>query len=331
MGCKISFGDRSGWRAVELENELVRVVLLPDKGAEVYELVHLASGVDALFKTPWGLQPPGSAHREGSEDAEFLWNYGGGWQELFPSAGDACTYRGRAVPFHGEVAQRPWAMRIVRSDDEEIAAEFSIECETVPVTLSRTVRLQAGSSAIAVEERAFNRSAQSVQAVWGHHCALGPPFIEAGCSLEVSASRIVTLPEPWEDTARLFPGQNTPWPMAIDRAGATLDLSQVPGPQAASHDDVYLTGLTEGRLSVRNPRLDLRFTMVFDHQLFPWIVSWQAYGGAIALPLAGSYALGVEPWSSRLNLEQAAAAGDALELAGGSELSTTLTVSLERG
>ena len=35
----------------------------------------------------------------------FLHNYGGGWQELFPSCNDACTYRGVELPFHGEVAR----------------------------------------------------------------------------------------------------------------------------------------------------------------------------------------------------------------------------------
>ena len=331
MTCSVSVSERVGWRAVVLENERVRIALLPDKGAEVYELVDIASGVDALFKTPWGLQPPGSTPRDGSEGTEFLNNYGGGWQELFPSAGDACTYRGHEVPFHGEVAERPWVVQITSESDEEVAAEFSIRCEALPVSLRRTIRLRYGSPVVAVEETAFNHSTQDVQLVWGHHCVLGPPFIEGGCILDIPARQIVTLPEPWEATARLLPGQDSPWPMAKDRSGDTVDLREVPGPQAASHDDVYVTGLQEGRWSVHNPRLDLSFTMRFDHKLFPWIVSWQAYGGAVAMPLAGSYALGVEPWSSRLNLEQAVELGTALELAGGSELATTLTVSFEQG
>ena len=55
-----------------------------------------------------------------------------------------------------------------------------------------------------------------------------------------------------------------------------------------------------------------------------WVVLWQAYGGALELPLAGSYALGIEPWTSRHCLEQAVEAGEALELAGGAQLETTL-------
>ena len=49
------------------------------------------------------------------------------------------------------------------------------------------------------------------------------------------------------------------------------------------------------------------------------------------MPLAGSYALGIEPWVSHGNLEQAVAAGEAIELAGGAVLETTLTATIEGG
>jgi hypothetical protein len=48
------------------------------------------------------------------------------------------------------------------------------------------------------------------------------------------------------------------------------------------------------------------------------------------MPLRGSYALGVEPWTSRLPLEQAVEAGEALELAPRETLSTRLTASVSR-
>ena len=55
------------------------------------------------------------AHRpaKGVVVSEFLENYAGGWQELFPSAGDPCTYRGEPIPFHGEVATLPWELEIL--------------------------------------------------------------------------------------------------------------------------------------------------------------------------------------------------------------------------
>jgi len=60
-------------------------------------------------------------------------------------------------------------------------------------------------------------------------------------------------------------------------------------------------------------------------------VLWQPYGGAVAQPLSGSYALGIEPWSSMLDLERAVAAGTAVELAAGASLTTSLHAQLRHG
>jgi hypothetical protein len=58
--------------------------------------------------------------------------------------------------------------------------------------------------------------------------------------------------------------------------------------------------------------------------VFGWVVLWQPYGGAVAPPLGGSYALGVEPWTGMLNLERAVDAGEAVELAPGNRFTTTV-------
>ena len=68
----------------------------------------------------------------------------------------------------------------------------------------------------------------------------------------------------------------------------------------------------------------------FDESLFRRLISWQASGGAEAMPLAGSYALGIEPWTTRFPLEQAVAAGEAVAVASGEQLTTTVRATLGR-
>ena len=98
-------------------------------------------------------------------------------------------------------------------------------------------------------------------------------------------------------------------PLQPARPGRPLPILLEVRHVAGSHDDVYLTGLGDGWVEVGNTDLGLAFRLEFDERLFRWLISWQPYGGAEALPLAGSYALGIEPWTTRLNLEQAVAAG----------------------
>jgi hypothetical protein len=329
--CSLIEGERAGWRSLTLRNGCIEVTVLPDKGCEIYEFRDRSTGVDVLFKSPWGLQAPGAPPREGSDDMEFLHNYGGGWQELLPSCNDPCTYRGAELPFHGEVAQAPWEVVVASEGGEAVEIVGRVQCERTPFALERRMRIERGHPVLTLHERVENLSVQSHHLVWGHHCVVGAPFLEAGCRLHAPARTIVTLPEAWEDTRRLAAAQREPWPHALLRDGGSTDLRAVPGPECGSHDDVLLTDLDAGTVAVENPRLGRTFRLGFDHTLFRWLCAWQPYGGARALPLAGSYALGIEPWVSHGNLEQAVEAGEAVELAGGAALETTLTATIEGG
>ena len=324
----VTEGVIAGWRAVRMANDALSVTVLPDKGADIYEIVDLATGTDLLFKAPWGLQPPGAAPREASDGAAFLENYEGTWQELFPNTNDPCAYQGSPLPFHGEVATRPWSVS-VESDRTGLAAvRLTVDCQSVPLRLERLMTLRRGVRQLVLDERVGNLSPAAVEFVWGHHCVLGPPLIAAGAELRTPAAAIVTPAELWEDTARLEPGQRSAWPMARLRDGGEADLSVVLGPGASSHDDVYLTDLAGGWAEVGNRTLGLGFRLDWDPEVFRWIISWQPFGGAKAMPLRGAYGLGVAPWVAGGNLEQAAADGSALRLAGHGRLETRLTATI---
>jgi hypothetical protein len=330
--CRVSTGTVAGWRSLVLESDELRITVLPEKGGDIYEFVDLATGTDVLFKGPWGLQPPGAPPLEGSGGDEFMWNYEGGWQELFPNVNEACTYGGNRIPFHGEVASLRWDYDFAQGDGDEVTVRLWTHCRQTPFRLERLMRLRGGVPELTLEGSVVNESDEPAHFVWGQHCVLGPPFLEPGCRLEVPAHTIVTSPVAWEpQTARLEPGQREPWPHARLRSGGTLDLRQVPGPEAESHDDLYVTDLDAGWLSVRNLRLSLTFRLEWNPGVFGWVVLWQPYGGARAKPLTGSYALGVEPWTSRLTLEEAVEAGEAIELAGWARFETTVRARLEHG
>ena len=211
-----------GWRAITVTSDHLSLTVLPDRGAEVHALVDRASGVDVLFHAPWGLAPPGAPAREGSDGHAFLEGYAGGWQELFPSAEGPCTYRGHDIGYHGEVAAIPWQV----DADGPLSLVCTINCQTVPFRLERRLTLVADLAQLRVDERISNTGAEPWECTWGHHLVLGPPFVAAGARFEPAAGTIVTIPEMYEATARLEPGQRSPWPNAQLRAGGTVDLGE---------------------------------------------------------------------------------------------------------
>jgi len=336
----IKFGEINGHRALWLDNDLLRISILPDKGADIYELVYLPAGVDFLMKTPSGLKPAGrqsgGSYPQGVSP-DFLDNYEGGWQELFPNPGDSVMYawggalqddRQVELPFHGETPLLPWQVIAPSGDVDGLEVVLGVDCVKTPFRLERRMRLFQNAAILEIDGKVTNLSDQAQYFQWGHHIVLGGNFLQAGCRLETPASEITTpdvLYEP--ETALLAPGQSEPWPYGLTRSGGKrADLGDIPGPEARIHDDVYLTGLRAGWVQVSNPNLQLRFRMEWDPSIFGCIVNWRPLGGADLPPLTGIYGLGIEPWTSRFSLSEAIECGAALRLERRQSLETTLRV-----
>ena len=313
------FGEINGHPAVTLENDYLRVTVLPEKGADVYEIVYRPAGIDCLMKTPSGLMPP-----TGRPQGHFLDNYEGCWQELFPNANDPCEYRGRAIPFHGEAALRPWITR-PRAEGDAPRVEFSADMTVLPFRLAKTLALDPAAPILTVDYAVTNAGDEPWHYNWGEHIVLGAPFLERGCRFELPGGAIATLPTIFEDaTAILAPGQQTTWPYAATRDGQRVDLRRVPGPEAHTHDDCFIGEMPEGRLTVTNDRLSLAVDIAWDRAYYRYLAVWTPYGGSDAPPLTGIYGLGVEPYVSRYPLAEAVTHGEARLLAPAATDQTTL-------
>lgn len=47
-----------GIETLRLESDALAIDVLAGKGADIYTIIDKASGVDVMFKTPWGLRDP---------------------------------------------------------------------------------------------------------------------------------------------------------------------------------------------------------------------------------------------------------------------------------
>ena len=53
VNCSVSEGAVSGWSTVVLANELLRVIVILGKCADIYQLVHLQTDIIFTVKTPY--------------------------------------------------------------------------------------------------------------------------------------------------------------------------------------------------------------------------------------------------------------------------------------
>ena len=103
-----------------LENEALRVVVAPEKGADIVSFVDKRSGVDVMLRLPMGLRSPKTETALLNQPHAREAFYEGGWQELFPVASECGDYCEMEQPFHGEAAQLMWDYAILEDSASQV-------------------------------------------------------------------------------------------------------------------------------------------------------------------------------------------------------------------
>src|SRR5262245_36495918 len=112
--CSISTHEAAPFRPLVIENDLLSAAVLLDKGADIHRLIYKPRNVDVLWKTPWGHKRHGPGVPSSAEStAAWLELYPGGWQEIFPNGGAACSYKNAELNMHGEASMTTWDAEIL--------------------------------------------------------------------------------------------------------------------------------------------------------------------------------------------------------------------------
>jgi len=274
--------------ALTLSNAHISVTVLAGKGADIYSLVDMRTGVDVLWKAPWGLRSARSWQLGGTSKERWLEAYPGGWQVLLPNGGDECEQHGATWGFHGEAALVPWD--VVELGPTSATLETSLF--SAPLRVTRELSLDG--PVLRVHEVVRNLAAQDLEVMWSHHPAFGEPFLERGCLLSAACHTVVA--DDSEPGTLLAAASEQPWPVVEAKDGRQADLRLLPGPEDHRAVLAYLTGFSAGWFAITNPRLRLGVGLRWPLQVFPCAWLWQEAHATMSWPWWGrAYVVAVEP------------------------------------
>ncbi|MFA6449101.1 MAG: aldose 1-epimerase [bacterium] len=301
-GCRISDEHTiRGLRTLVMENELLRISVLLDKGTDIYEFLYKPHDVDFMWRGPQQLRDPRMfASTVSRASGNFQDYYHGGWQEVFPNGGAHLKYKGAELGQHGEVSIIPWECRIETDREDEVAARMWTRTYRTPFYIEKTLRLKAGVAALFIEERIVNEGCEDMDYMWGHHPTFGHPFLDSSCRIDIPATRVEVQSPLFCENSMLPPGAAFDrWPIVKDRDGNDFDLSAVPPPEAKTSEMCYLLGLDDGWYGLTNANRKIGFGMRWDKEIFPVVWLWEVFRGNFGYPWYGrTYNLALEPWSS---------------------------------
>jgi len=302
-----------GLHAVELENEFLRLVVLPEAGAKVWQIHYKPLGADLLWNNP-SLAPSGQSLYASYDDS-----WSGGWDDLFPSdePGDVLGY---SVPDHGELWTGEWQAEEV---DVRGARGLRLRYST-PVShflVEKTLALRPGRAVLDVTYRLTNQGKEEFPFLFKLH----PAFAVSGDHRidfpPMTVRREPEFPGTLGDAPLVFP-----WPDA-PIGEQTIDLRQVPDERSGAVHFFYGTELAAGWCGVTNQVTRLATGLRFDPEVLSSCWLFATHGGwrdlnVVVLEPASGY-----PFNMRAMID----GGQAQWLAPGKTLETSVLLSVQEG
>lgn len=301
MSCQVSYTEINGLKAIFLENELLKIGVLLDRGCDIFEFTYKPKGVDFLLRLPKGVTNPQQQFSQiRNTKSQFEDYYYGGWQVCLPNS-PAFNYRGAELGQHGEVSLIPWNVIELQESKDLIVLKVGVQPLRIPIAIERTLIMKKDDPKIIIEEEVTNRSKTHLDIMWGQHIAFGLPFLKEGVTIDTNAKMMTT--EPAMPDGHLFKRNETyRWPEALNKEGKPIDSSKVSAQGENEYSDLcYISEYEEeAYYSIKNEKLNVGFGLQWDGRLFKDLWYWQERNATKDFPWWGDcYTVALEPWTSQ--------------------------------
>ena len=302
-----------GLHVITLENELLRVEILPEAGAKIWQITYRPLE-SALLWNNSQIAPARHALYTSYDD---VWS--GGWDELFPNDEEA-DIAGQRYPDHGELWAAAWDAEPFTSM-AEVGVALRLQTPVSSITIEKTILLHEDEAQLHFSHRITNHSATEFPFLWKLHPAMR---VTPRHRIDMPALRIVREPA-FPGTLAEAPLEFT-WPH-VTRAGQTIDLRRVPDPCERELFFFYGTELKDGWCAVTDTSSRLACGLRFDPAVFRscWLFAsyggWRDYNVAVPEPCTGY----------PIHFDKMQATGHARKLLPGETLTTDVLFTVQEG
>lgn len=276
-----------------MENEILKISILVDKGTDIIELLYKPKDIDFMWVSPIDF-------KSGEFDRKnFLEGYLGGWQEIIPNGGDACVYKGASFNLHDETPQLSWDYDILEDTPEKISIKFFVRLNKMPLYIEKIITIKSNEASISLDESVSNLGKEKLDFMWGHHPCFGQPFLSDSCIINFKAEEISSSIESNSENPLVKPNAKATLTNFPGIDGKNVDLSKVLDKSAGVTDLLYVNKLLENWFSITNTSKEIGIGYVFSKSIFKYLYFWFVYGGSNNYPFfSDTYSLAIEPWSS---------------------------------
>jgi hypothetical protein len=284
----------------------------PAHGAEILDLVDLATGRQLLGRPPFASSPSA-----GTNAGEESWTagYRGGWQLLTPNAGNPSEVEGETHPFHGLASNTSWELV------DEDPASATLTWSGSGLQVMRRVWLEDGSLIAETEWLALRDRAAFVAV---EHIALGLELLAPSATIRLPGGVAFELSE--VDGPGHAPENAPTWPNVL-LLGGRVERADTFSVFEPSSRFFAIGSLPEGWYEVENDATGQGIRVEWDIASLPHLWFWREVRTSGGLWRKQAEILALEPASvcHSLGLARAIADGQAVVLDEGERWRTRIS------
>mgnify|MGYP006279754695 CR=1 FL=1 len=276
----IQQGKYKGLDSIILENNFLKIEVIPQYGGKMVSFYHKQTEREFLFQSKEAkLELP-------DYGADFSEYDASGFDEVFPSI-DASFYPkdskwgGASIPDHGEVWTLPWVLEI---NDEKI--KLVVISPKFPYKLEKEIKLK--EKKVHIDYTVTNFSKQEFKFIWCAHALLNCDTKHTKMILPPGENKVMNVGTNSElgDWGAIHD-----YPVTKTKTGQEIDLSRIAPKSANNCEKFYVPQqLNTGYCGVEYQDSKERLMYSFPVDKVPYLGVWKTQGG-----YRGDYNIALEP------------------------------------
>ena len=264
-------------KCIQLENEVLKILILPELGGKVASIFRKDKSFELLF------QNKEDQYKSPELYADFEEFDASGFDDAFPSidAGEVYIVSRKVMyPDHGEIWSSAFTYKIV---DEKIIMNY--ESRILPYSYKKTLYLESDS--LRVEYEIINRGNEDIPCIWAMHC-----LINCEEDMQLQFPKDTKGIENVHQSDYLGDiGTYHSFPIAKDLKGNNYRLDRIMAKTSKKCEKYYVKGkILEGVCGAYYPDKGVHFRVYYDKEKLPYLGFWVTESG-----FRGDYNCALEP------------------------------------
>lgn len=272
---------------IELENEELRIAVMPDLGGKMIRLESKQTGTQFLKESPIDYH----LYSKPTYGQEFLPPYAAGFDECFPNVSPSkYQFKGEILelPDHGELWTRSWKFQ-----EHENAISLWTHGEQLNCRFAKHIELNGQNIQITYELESFEEV--PFDYIWSAH-----PL------LNIAEDDQIILPDEISEVVLNWTsdpsvgdfGDRLRWPKILGN-NSNIDFNYVQNKSLEFAVKLFSDRLTNGKAGLYKQQADDTLLFSFNTDQVPFLGLWLCYGGWPEETQEKEYTLALEPCSAR--------------------------------